>query len=188
MSEQSGIDGGPTVPERIEIRRSARRRRTVSARVEADRVVVLMPSGLTPAEEERHVEELVARLQRSRRRLRLATQDLLGRARGLSETYLEGRADPVSVRWVTNQGRRWGSCSVGSRTIRLSDALEQMPSWVVDAVLVHELAHLLVPDHSAAFHAWVSRYPRYAEAQAFLSGAAWARGGATAAEGPDGRD
>jgi predicted metal-dependent hydrolase len=148
----------------------------VSARVEADRVVVLMPTGLTSAQEQQHVQRLVARLRRSRQRRRLDTDDLIGRAHTLSATYLEGRARPVSVRWVTNQGKRWGSCSVAAGTIRISSALAEMPPWVVDAVLVHELAHLLVADHSAAFDGWVRRYPRYAEAQAFLAGVTWAQG------------
>lgn len=166
---------GDEIPEHIEIRRSSRRRRTVSARVEADRVVVLMPTGLTAAQEQQHVQQLVARLRRSRQRRRLRSDDLAGRALTLSATYLEGRARPVSVRWVTNQGKRWGSCSVADGTIRISSALEEMPPWVVDAVLVHELAHLLVADHSTAFDGWVRRYPRYAEAQAFLAGVTWAR-------------
>ena len=37
--------------------------------------------------------------------------------------------------------------------IRLSDRLQGMPSWVVDYVLVHELAHLLEPGHDARFWA-----------------------------------
>jgi predicted metal-dependent hydrolase len=163
------------LPPQVEIRRSPRRRRTVSARVEGDRVVVLMPEGLSAGEEDEHVRRLVARLHRADQRRRLAPDDLLGRARALSTTYLEGRARPTDLRWVTNQGKRWGSCSVAAGTIRLSSALEGMPTWVVDAVLVHELAHLLVADHSAQFDRWVRRYPRYGEAQAFLAGVTWAQ-------------
>lgn len=172
MSEVSAARG---IPERIEIRRSARRRRSVSARVEQDRVVVLMPAGLTAEQEQEHVRALLARLRRRRQRTRLEQDDLAGRAARLSRAHLEGRAQPVSVRWVTNQGRRWGSCSVTAGTIRISSAMTGMPGWVVDAVLVHELTHLLVPDHGAAFTAWVECYPRYAEAQAFLAGVTWSQ-------------
>ncbi len=140
-----------------------------------------MPSGLTSAQEQDHVDTLVARLRKSRQRTRLAADDITGRAATLSRTYLEGRARPASVRWVTNQGRRWGSCSVHERTIRISSQLEGMPGWVVDAVLLHELVHLLAPDHGREFTAWVHRYPRYAEAQAFLAGVSWA---ATRADHP----
>ena len=41
---------------------------------------------------------------------------------------------------------------------------------MLDAVLVHELAHLVHPDHSAAFHALADRYERQAEASVFLDG------------------
>lgn len=176
---------GEGLPDRVEIRRSARRRRSVSARVEPDKVVVLMPAGLTPTQEQEHVEELVARLRRRRRRTRLAADDLAGRAATLSRTYLEDRAHPSSVRWVTNQGRRWGSCSVHERTIRISGQLEGMPPWVVDAVLVHELAHLLVAHHGPEFTAWVQRYPRYTEAQGFLAGVSWAQAAAGSSDPTD---
>jgi predicted metal-dependent hydrolase len=39
---------------------------------------------------------------------------------------------------------------------------------VLDYVLVHELAHLVVPDHSPAFHEIVDRYPRAERARGFL--------------------
>ena len=77
---------------------------------------------------------------------------------------------PASVRWVTNQNARWGSCTPGDRTIRLSDRLQQMPGWVVDYVLVHELAHLLEAGHTPEFWAWVDRYPRAEKAKGYLEG------------------
>ena len=94
----------------------------------------------------------------------------------LSERYLSGRARPVSVRWVTNQNSRWGSCTPSDRTIRLSHKLRTMPPWVVDYVLVHELVHLLVPGHDADFWALVERYPRTERARGFLEGVALTAG------------
>lgn len=170
---------GPAEPVRpdVEIRRSARRRRTVSARLEGDTFVVLMPAGLSREEEQRHVDNLMARHLRAQSRRRLEGEgDLMARAVRLSERYLDGRARPASISWVTNQQRRWGSCSTASRTIRLSTELEGMPSWVVDSVIVHELAHLLEPNHGHRFQALVGRYDRYAESTAFLHGVAFARG------------
>lgn len=191
QGRQRPAQGGPspTVPARpeVEIRRSARRRRTVSARMEGDRLVVLMPAGLSQAEEQRHVESLLKRVQRAESRRRLEREDLMGRALRLSERYLDGRARPVSIRWVTNQQRRWGSCSPSKGTIRLSTELERMPSWVVDSVIVHELAHLLEPNHGPRFQALVTRFERYAESTAFLDGVAFAMGREMAGhdDGPD---
>ena len=45
-----------------------------------------------------------------------------------------------------------------------------MPAWVVDYVLVHELAHLLEAGHDASFWAWVDRYPQAEKAKGYLLG------------------
>jgi predicted metal-dependent hydrolase len=92
------------------------------------------------------------------------------RALELSRRWLDGRAVPVSVRWSTDQNSRWGSCTPGDGTIRLSARLRPFPTWVVDYVLVHELAHLLVADHGPAFQALMARYPKAERARGFLEG------------------
>ncbi len=99
---------------------------------------------------------------------------LAERARRLSAEYLDGEAEPASVTWSAQQLRRWGSTTSASRTIRLSSRLKEMPGWVVDSVLVHELAHLIEPGHGPAFVRLVAKYPRTAEADAFLAGVSWA--------------
>ncbi|MGB3829808.1 MAG: M48 family metallopeptidase [Ornithinimicrobium sp.] len=171
------------VPDRVEIRRSARRRRTVSARIEGDRVVVLMPQGLSSGQEQTHVDEVLAGLRRRIHRRLLADDDLLPRATRLAQTHFPDRGQVAdrtrSVRWVSNQHLRWGSCTPAEGTIRISDRLRGAPLWVLDAVLVHELAHLIEPGHGADFAALTARYPRYEQAQAFLAGVSWASGGAT---------
>ncbi|WP_342610416.1 M48 family metallopeptidase [Aeromicrobium marinum] len=156
--------------EDIEIRRSSRRRRTVTARREGGRTVVLMPAGLSAAQEQQHVDTLLARLERRERGRRPSDDDLMERARRLSDRYLDGQAEPASIRWVTNQESRWGSCSVGDRSIRLSHRLQGLPDWVVDSVIVHELAHLVEPHHGPAFWALAGRYPRMERARGFLEG------------------
>lgn len=154
----------------VEVRRSRRRRRTVSAYRDGDRIVVMVPASLTRAEEAEWVKTMVARLEKSERKLRPSDEELLRRAHELSDKYLGGLATPESVRWVDNQRSRWGSCTPGDRTIRLSARLQGMPQWVVDYVLVHELAHLLEAGHDAAFWRWVDRYPKAERAQGYLLG------------------
>ena len=154
----------------VEVRRSGRRRRTVSAYVEDDRIVVLVPDNLSKAEERDWVRKMVARVQRREQRGRRTDADLLRRACDLNDRYLGGIATPASVKWVANQRSRWGSCSPGDRTIRLSERLQRMPDWVVDYVLVHELAHLLEPGHDAAFWGWVDHYPHAERAKGYLLG------------------
>jgi predicted metal-dependent hydrolase len=154
----------------VEVRRSARRRRTVSAYRDGDRTVVLIPARMSRAEERRWVTLMLERLARQDRKLRPGDDELTARATALSKRFLECLARPATVRWVTNQGSRWGSCTPADGTIRLSDRLQGMPSWVVDYVLVHELAHLVVPGHGRDFWALVERYPRTERARGYLEG------------------
>jgi predicted metal-dependent hydrolase len=163
----------PPRPEReIEVRRSARRRRTVSAYRDGGRIVVLIPSRFSKAEEARWVAEMVGRLDASARRRRAGGDVALARrAAELSTSYLNGRARPESVRWVAGMRTRWASCTPADATIRLSERLREMPHWVRDYVLVHELAHLLVPGHGPDFWALVQRYPRTERARGYLDGA-----------------
>ncbi len=158
----------------VEVRRSVRRRRTVSAYRNGDRIVVMIPASMTKADERRYVADMLARLERSEQRRRPSDEQLAERAQALNDEYFGGLATPHSVRWVDNQKSRWGSCTPSDRSIRLSSRLQEMPTWVRDYVLVHELAHLLEPGHDENFWAWVDRYPRTERAKGFLSG--WAAG------------
>ncbi|WP_181312375.1 M48 metallopeptidase family protein [Nocardioides campestrisoli] len=159
-----------TGTEQVEVRRSSRRRRTVSAYRDGDRIVVLIPASMSKRDEARWVQDMVLRLERSEARKRPSDEQLMARATQLNDEYFGGLAQPASVRWVGNQRTRWGSCTPGDKSIRLSTRLQGMPSWVVDYVLVHELAHLLEPGHDDSFWAWVNRYPRAERARGYLLG------------------
>ncbi len=159
----------------IEVRRSARRKRTVSARREGDRTIVMVPASMSKREEARVVAELVAKLdaRESRRRIARSDESLARRAADLAARYVPEAPTPTSVRWVTNQNSRWGSCTPADGTIRLSHRLRDMPEHVIDAVLVHEITHLVVSGHGPSFDAVAGRHPRMAEAMAFLDGVSW---------------
>ena len=174
--EAADLEPVPPRP-RVEVRRSARRRRTVSAyRDEDGTLVVLLPARMSRAEEQQWVEVMLDRVERSERRRRPSDADLEKRAAQLSERYLEGLARPQAVRWVTNQSQRWGSCTPADGSIRLSARLQGMPAWVVDYVLLHELAHLLESGHTPTFWRLVERYPKAERARGFLEGVALASG------------
>ena len=165
--------GGRSRPQ-VEVRRSGRRRRTVAAHREGDTIVVLVPDNLTKSEERAWVSKMVARIERKERRAaaprKWSDDDLAARARRLSDDYLGGLAVPESVRWVGNQRSRWGSCTPKDRTIRLSERLQRMPEWVIDYVIVHELAHLIEPQHDERFWGWVAHYPAAEKAKGYLAG------------------
>lgn len=143
--------------------RSPRRRKTVSARRVRGVVRVLIPASMTAAEEERWVAEMVRRLERSAHTEGI---DLAERADRLARRY--GLPRPTSIRWVDNQEMRWGSCTTTEGTIRISSHLAREPAWVLDYVIVHELAHLAVPGHNRSFWTLVRRYPRAERARGWL--------------------
>lgn len=166
--------------QRVELRRSRRRRRTVSARVEGDSVIVMMPADLSAGEERDWVDRMLTGLARSQRRRRAPSDDsdLQRRAVALAAQWLDESAGhpvrPNSVRWVSNQNSRWGSCTVATGDIRLSDRLRAMPVWVVDYVLLHELTHLVEAMHTQRFRALLARFPKAERAEGYLLG--WSAG------------
>ncbi|KEI43335.1 M48 metallopeptidase family protein [Saccharopolyspora rectivirgula] len=159
---------------RVEVRRSKRRRQTVSAYRDGDKIVVLLPAHLSRAAEKRWVADMISRLERSETRRRSPAREsdgaLAQRCAELSEHYLDGKARPSSVRWVPPMRTRWASCTPSTATIRVSRKLQDVPGWVLDYVLVHELAHLLEPGHNERFWKWVRRYPKAERAIGYLEG------------------
>lgn len=155
----------------IEIVRSTRRRKTVQAVLDDGVIRVHVPAAMSVAEVDRYVADLVPRLER---RFRSDHIDLTERAAGLSRRF--GLPASTSVAWADNQRQRWGSCTVHTGEIRVSRRLADYPPWVLDYVLVHELAHLQVPDHSAAFQQLVDQYPRAERARGYLLAKAGDRG------------
>ena len=153
----------------------------MSAYREGDRTIVAIPARFTRAQEREWVERMLARLSAKEKRRRPSDAELMERAGALSARYLGGQAAPVSVRWVTNMDRRWGSCSVQDRAIRISDRVRGLPGWVLDYVLLHELAHLLHAGHGPQFWALLESYPRTERARGFLEGVAFSE--ETAASG-----
>lgn len=151
------------------MRRSARRRRSVTAYRDGNSVVVAIPARFTRAQEREWVERMVARLQAQDRRRRPSDDVLVQRAATLSERYLAGAPRPAGVRWE-QMATRWGSCTPADGTVRLSTRLQGVPPWVLDYVLLHELAHLVVPRHGPDFWRLLEDYPRTERARGFLEG------------------
>ncbi len=153
----------------VRVVRSRRRQKTVSARIVGNTLKVMVPAGMTADEEQAWVERMKDRLSRSRNRTRTASEeDLDRRARLLAERYFDDRLGGFSIRYVGNQNHRFGSCTPSTRTIRLSHRLADMPTWVLDYVIVHELAHLIEANHSKKFWRLVNRFPRTERARGFL--------------------
>jgi predicted metal-dependent hydrolase len=161
-------------PYPVEVRRSTRRRRTVSVDLRDGVAVVSIPASFSARQEKQWVERMVAKLHTQSVRPAHSESALSERAAELSERFLAGRGVPSSIRWVTNQNSRWGSATPASGAIRLSHKLQGMPDWVTDYVILHEMAHLIEPSHNGTFWALLTSYPHTETAKAFLLGAAYA--------------
>jgi hypothetical protein len=146
----------------VDVIRSKRRKRTVQAYVADGRLRVMVPDGLSPDEVARLVEQMTERIAR---KVSSAGVDLEQRARVLAHEY--GLPAPSGIEWSDRQMRRWGSCSSDGR-IRISNRLASMPSWVLDWVMIHELAHLEEPNHGPRFKTLVGRYELAERARGYL--------------------
>ena len=138
----------------VTVIRSAKRRKTAQARLVDGVLEVRIPARSSRAEERRLVEQFRRRFERSSAGERI---DLAARARKLAKAH--DLPVPAEIRWVSNQEHRWGSCTPATGTIRLSDRMADFPTWVIDHVIVHELAHLVVHRHDARFQELAGRYP-----------------------------
>ncbi len=147
----------------VEVIRSDRRHKTVSARIVDGVIRVRIPAWMTADDERTFVDDIVRRIEQQRRSDSI---DIEARARRLADEY--DLPQPESVRWSTTQHQRWGSCTIETGEIRVSDRLVDVPPWVLDHVMIHELAHLLVPDHSPAFDALLARNPLSERATGYL--------------------
>jgi predicted metal-dependent hydrolase len=165
----------------IEIIRSPNRTRTASARMVGGTLVVRVPEGLPSSEERKLVESLTQRVLHKVQKAEGKLPDLARRARELNRLYFGGKLKLSDIKWVTNQHHRYGSCTPSTATIRISDRVARMPLWVLDYVLVHELAHLVEANHSRGFWALVARYPLTERARGYLIAV-----GMESEEGPEG--
>lgn len=150
-------------PFTIHVVRSTRRKRTVGAHLTGGVLKVTVPSWMSRAEERLWVEKMAASY---RRKLSAGRIDLTTRATTLARRYELPR--PRDIRWADDMTTRWGSCSLHSGHIRISTRLAALPDWVIDYVIVHELAHLEVGGHGPDFQRLVARYPKAERAIGYL--------------------
>jgi predicted metal-dependent hydrolase len=155
----------------VEVTRSKRSRKTVSARYRDGIMHITIPAWMSSTEEQKWIANMQGRFARANRK---TDSDLMDRARQLGRQY--NLPKPASVVWTRELTSRWGSCSIDTASIRINGKLGSAPTWVVDYVLVHELAHLVHADHSPAFWEVVNRYPKAERAIGFLMGMGLAEG------------
>ncbi|HRL50659.1 MAG TPA: M48 family metallopeptidase [Propioniciclava sp.] len=162
--------------EGYEVRDSSRRTRTMTAFREEGRLVVVVPEHMTARQRRALIPGLVERYltKEARQRPPRGDHEISSRARELYRSYIAPHTDQpepvIGARWVSNMASRWASCTPSSGEIRVSDRLQTMPAWVLDYVLLHEVAHFVEREHNDRFWHLVNAHTESPRARGFLEG------------------
>ncbi len=152
----------------VEIIRSERRRKSVSAKLKDGRIIIRAPQAISDEELEPIIANLKAKLLRKAQITPQTNQQLAARAQEMNRDYFDGKLRWHSIKYVTNQNTLYGSCTPSTGKIRLNDRLATMPEFVRDYVIMHEICHLVEANHSDRFWALVNRYPLTERARGYL--------------------
>lgn len=152
----------------VKVTRSHRRTKTVSARQVGDTLEISAPAYLSDAELQPIIDKLAGRLERRAATNELDDARLAHIADGLNRRYFQGALRWRSLTWSARQEKRFGSCTPAVQTLRISTRLAAMPDFVLEYVILHELAHLVEPNHGPRFWKLVNRYPLTERARGYL--------------------
>jgi predicted metal-dependent hydrolase len=156
----------------VKIIRSRRRKRTISARLVKDTLLVSAPLLLSQERLEKIVADFKIKFEKKRLKQELdRKQNLIDIAGKLNEQYFQNKLKINSIEYVTDQNSKFGCCNYRDAHIRISHRIGLMPAWVRDYVLIHEMAHLVEPNHSRAFWDIVDRYELAERARGYLMAA-----------------
>jgi predicted metal-dependent hydrolase len=158
------------MPSKVTIIRSLRRKKTIQTKYADGQLWIYLPANMRRTEEEKWVRRMIERSKRWEQKAALKTSDawLMKRAQVINKRYFQGTLRLNAISFVTNQHSRFGSCTSTDGTIRISERVKTMPFWVQEYVILHEMAHLKVPDHSKQFWALVNQYKFAERARGYL--------------------
>ncbi len=151
----------------IRIVATRRRRRTVAARLRSGVLEIMVPDSMPVAERRRWAEVMRERIERRIRRSVPTDERLERRARALNARLFGGRLRWRSIGFA-EMVHQWASCAYVSGEIRVAKRARDLPEWVLDYLLVHELAHLEHSDHGPGFWEMVNRYALAERARGYL--------------------
>ncbi len=152
----------------IEVRRSTRRKKTIEAYRNGEKVIVSIPARMSQREANQVVDEMVKKILHDESAP--TNIQLFDRALLLNKKYLDGKAIPVSVEWSSRMSRIWGARTIEDKTIRISDRLRDAPEYALDYLLIHELIHILIPGHGPDFRELLESYPQLDRAEGYFEG------------------
>jgi predicted metal-dependent hydrolase len=128
---------------------------------------LLVPASMPVAERRHWAEVMTRRLTLRAERRRPTDARLQQRAERLNDRLFGGSLSWTSIGFA-DMDHQWGSCTFTDGAIRIARRAAALPDWVVDYLLVHELAHLVHSDHGAGFHELEDRYPLAERAKGYL--------------------
>lgn len=128
---------------------------------------VVVPSSMPLVERQHWADVMWRKLERRAARARPSDERLLERARRLNQRHFAGKLRWTSIGFA-EMDKLWGSCTFTDGAIRIARRAAALPEWVLDYLIVHELAHLLQSDHGPEFHELESRYPLTERAKGYL--------------------
>ena len=153
----------------VKVNYSNRRLRTVSARMVDGVLIVDAPATMARGRLEKIVDKFKASFERKRLKEELnRNRPLVEIAAKLNQKYFDDKLRISSIEYSAEQNSRFGCCQCREGVIRISHRLNRMPDWVRDYVIIHEMAHLIEPNHSANFWNIVSRYELAERAKGYL--------------------
>ncbi len=156
----------------VKINYSNKRIRTVSARLVNGSLLVNAPAAMPRLRLETIIDNFKTRFERKKLKEELSRNKPLAEiAAKLNERYLNGSLKINSIEYAVGQNSRFGYCNCRDANILISHRLSRMPEWVRDYVIIHEMAHLIEPNHGRGFWNIVSRYKLAERAKGYLMAA-----------------
>ncbi len=153
----------------VKVIRSSNRKKTIQAKMVGDTLMVYLPLGIHREEERKIIERMKEKIEKKKQKKQINKDDyLIKKFNEFNIRYFQGKLKVNSIEFVTNQKNVRGSCTPNKCTIRLSHRLLEMPKWVLDYVIMHEMTHLVHPDHSKDFWTKVGEYKYTERARGFL--------------------
>jgi hypothetical protein len=156
----------------VKIIRSHRRRRSVSARLVNDLLVVSAPLMISQGRLDEIINGFKLKFGRKKIKDELdEKENLSDLAKDINKKYFDNKLKIESIEYTVNQNSRFGCCNYRSAKILISHKIGLLPKWVRKYVLIHEMAHLIQPNHSRAFWDIVYRYKLTERARGYLMAA-----------------
>lgn len=135
---------------------------TISVRLELDtkQMIIMLPESIQEYEIKESVDKAIKKL------LKNNTQCIINQKLPYWSEKTGIKYNEVKIRDATS---RYGSCIPTKKNIYFSSRLIMLPEHVVDAIIVHELCHIIYKNHNNEFYELVQKYvPEYKEIDKWL--------------------